>query len=299
MPNPGSIPAGSTFNDIVERQWQVIEDRKGIGLTGLLTGLADIDCMMNGLHDGDLMLVISRPGMGRTTFMLSVVSHLAIDRKTPVGVILRTNDDAQQVEVRIIRRLLAMRSGVSIEKIMTNRLTRDDFAALQTAKAQLMNAPIHMKIHPATDHCGWQEVAKELVSVHGAKAIFVDHFDRFAPYPGQLPEEWHDSVPCCKWLARAMKVPLICLVNYSVRQEGMASVPKGMEWAEDADVLLTLHREEMDHVGNEEWAVCHPEKREMAEILVARNRRGPVGVARLQFCGETSSFHDRFRHHDG
>lgn len=262
------------FSDAVAREWQAIKSRSfhPNEMGGLSSGFKELDEMTDGLHGGDLVFVASRPGMGTSAFMLAVVAHLAGVKKVPVGLVSLDMDREQ-----LVRRMLAARSGVDLWKIGRGLLSSDDFAALEAAGEQMKEAPIFMETRTQMTKEQLRSTVLDVAEGSKARAIFVDGLW------WSLCGEWRSAARELKFMAVELDIPVVCMAHCTPSQSNQMPRLRDLRVGDDADLVVLLHREELNHPGDEEWVCANPDVVGLCEIIVAKNCRGRLGSLRAHF----------------
>ena len=261
-------------------------------VTGVATGFADLDKETAGLQPGDLVIVAGRPSMGKTALALNIGEHVAIDLKLPV-VVFSMEMGASQLAMRMIGSV----GHLDQHKLRTGRLAADDWERLSTALGRLSEAPMLIDETPALNAIEVRSRARRLQKQYGQLGlVIVDYIQLMqAQSAGEnRATEISEISRALKALAKELKVPVVALsqLNRSLEQRPnkrpvMSDLRESGAIEQDADVILFIYR---DEVYNED----SPDKG-TAEIIIGKQRNGPIGTVRLTFLGEHTRFENMAR----
>jgi replicative DNA helicase len=261
-------------------------------VTGVATGFVDLDKETAGLQPGDLVIVAGRPSMGKTALALNIGEHVAIDLKLPV-VVFSMEMGASQLAMRMIGSV----GRLDQHKLRTGRLAPDDWERLSTALGRLSEAPMLIDETPALNAIEVRSRARRLQKQYGQLGlVIVDYIQLMqAQSAGEnRATEISEISRSLKALAKELKVPVVALsqLNRSLEQRPnkrpvMSDLRESGAIEQDADVILFIYR---DEVYNED----SPDKG-TAEIIIGKQRNGPIGTVRLTFLGEHTRFDNMAR----
>jgi replicative DNA helicase len=257
-------------------------------VTGIATGFTDLDRMTSGLQEGDLIVIAGRPSMGKTSLALNIAEHIALVLKMPVAIF-----SMEMGATQLAMRLMGSVGRLDQQKIRTGRLTNDDWERLSGALGKLNDAPIHIDETPAMNALEVRARARRLARQYGGKlgAIVVDYLQLMqAVSDGEnRATEISEISRSMKALAKELKVPVLALsqLNRSLEQRPnkrpvMSDLRESGAIEQDADVILFIYREEVYNPDTQEKGV--------AEIIIGKQRNGPIGMVRLAFLGENTRF---------
>ena len=257
-------------------------------VTGIATGFTDLDRMTSGLQEGDLIVIAGRPSMGKTSLALNIAEHIALVLKMPVAIF-----SMEMGATQLAMRLMGSVGRLDQQKIRTGRLTNDDWERLSGALGKLNDAPIHIDETPAMNALEVRARARRLARQYGGKlgAIVVDYLQLMeAVSDGEnRATEISEISRSMKALAKELKVPVLALsqLNRSLEQRPnkrpvMSDLRESGAIEQDADVILFIYREEVYNPDTQEKGV--------AEIIIRKQRNGPIGMVRLAFLGENTRF---------
>ena len=257
-------------------------------VTGIATGFTDLDRMTSGLQEGDLIVIAGRPSMGKTSLALNIAEHIALVLKMPVAIF-----SMEMGATQLAMRLMGSVGRLDQQKIRTGRLTNDDWERLSGALGKLNDAPIHIDETPAMNALEVRARARRLARQYGGKlgAIVVDYLQLMqAVSDGEnRATEISEISRSMKALAKELKVPVLALsqLNRSLEQRPnkrpvMSDLRESGAIEQDADVILFIYRDEVYNPDTQEKGV--------AEIIIGKQRNGPIGMVRLAFLGENTRF---------
>ncbi|MEW6353843.1 MAG: replicative DNA helicase [Pseudomonadota bacterium] len=255
-------------------------------LTGVPTGFTDLDGMTSGLQSSDLVIVAGRPSMGKTSFAMNIAEHAAIKTQLPVA-IFSMEMPAEQLAMRMMSSL----GRIDQHKVRTGKLDDDDWPRLTSAVGILAEAPLYIDDTPALNPTELRARARRLKREHGLGLIVIDYLQlmQTAGNKENRTNEISEISRSLKALAKELNVPVIALsqLNRNLEQRPnkrpvMSDLRESGGIEQDADLIVFIYR---DEVYNED----SPDKGS-AEIIVAKQRNGPIGTTRLTFLAQYTRF---------
>ena len=255
-------------------------------LTGIPTGFSDFDEMTSGLQNSDLIIVAGRPSMGKTTFAMNMAEHAAIKTKLPVAVFSMEMPGEQ-----LAMRMMSSLGRIDQHKVRTGKLNDDDWPRMTSAVSLLAEAPLFIDDTPALSPNDLRARSRRLAREHGLGLIVVDYLQLMQVTGNRenRVNEISEISRSLKSLAKELSVPVIALsqLNRSLEQRPnkrpvMSDLRESGAIEQDADLIVFIYR---DEVYNED----SPEKG-TAEIIIAKQRNGPIGTTRLTFLGQYTRF---------
>jgi len=274
------------LRDLLDGVIDEIDKRfNGVAPRGMATGLADFDKITLGLHDGDLVVVAGRPGMGKSVFGLQLAERVATENNRPALFITAEMPNAQQVE-----RLIAAKGRIELGRIRSGDLTDQHWAGLSSAVCLLSDSRVWFDETPSPRLDDLLSKARKLHRRHGPLGLVVVDHAGLVETGGENRQQAQAVVGrSLKSLAKELSCPVVALVqlNRGLEQRGdrrpmMADLRDSGEWEQSADVVAMIYR---DEVYDEKSA-----DKGCAEILVRKNRGGETGKLALSFQGEFSRF---------
>lgn len=275
------------MEDIVNKTMSnVIEHWKNKSIfTGVPTGFAQLDTMTNGFQPSELIIIGARPSIGKTALALSMMEHIAVDKKIPCGFFsLEMSYDM------IGHRLLSQNSRVPGHKLRSGVLRQEDFQKLQDAGSRLFVAPLYVIDVPNMPLLDLKAMARRLVVNHQVKIIFIDYIGLISTENRNAPvyEQVSEISKSLKALARELNIPIVALCQVARDAEGakpnLAQLRGSGSIEQDADVVMFLHRERMNTAEQKDNPSID------AELIIAKQRNGPIGDVKLLFLSNYTKF---------
>jgi replicative DNA helicase len=278
------------LKDTLTEAWErfdKLHKSDGSELRGLPTGFRDIDSKLAGFQKSDLIILAARPSMGKTALALDIARHAACHYNKSVGIFSLEMSSQQLVD-----RLIAAESKLDSWKLRTGRLSADDeFGRIQDALNRLSTAPLFIDDEPGNNITKMRATARRLKSEHGLDLIVVDYLQLMIPKKDSdsLVQQVTEISRSLKGLARELDVPVLALsqLNRAVEQRGgkprLSDLRDSGSIEQDADVVMFIHREDKYNELSD--------KKNIAEIIIAKHRNGPTGEAELFFDDAKVSFH--------
>jgi len=255
--------------------------------TGIPTGFDDFDNMTSGLQKADLVIIAGRPSMGKTSFVMNLVENAAIKHKQPVAVFSMEMPGDQ-----LVMRMMASLGRIDSNKIRTGKLEDADWPRLTSAVGILNDAPIFIDDTPGLNPMEIRSRARRIHREHGLGMIVIDYLQLMQSAKGTSENratEISEISRSLKGLAKELGVPVLALsqLNRSLEQRPnkrpiMSDLRESGAIEQDADLIIFIYR---DQVYNED----SPDKG-TAEIIIGKQRNGPIGMARLTFLGQYTRF---------
>ncbi|MAF20154.1 MAG: replicative DNA helicase [Parcubacteria group bacterium] len=263
---------------------------------GIPTGFIDLDNHLSGFQKSDMVILGARPSLGKTSLALDIARHIATKEKTPVAFFSIEMSKEQMVD-----RLISAQAQVDSWRMRTGRLSGEgpdnDFERIQRAMDELSAAPIFIDDTPSPTVMQMRAMARRLQAEHNIGLIIVDYLQMIQPhgYNDSPVQQMTEISRGLKTLARELELPVLALsqLNRSVESRSPA-IPRLSDLREsgsleqDADVVLLIYREDKDRTGSE--------RKNIAEIHIAKHRNGPTGKIELFFNESQASFKDLERH---
>ena len=286
-----SLKANSGFqniNQLVKDSLVEIEDRaeKGLSVTGVATGFSDFDNKTTGLQGGDLIIVAGRPSMGKTSFAMNLAEYASIKSDTVTAIFSMEMSGTQ-----LSTRLISSMGRINQQKIRTGKLSDEDWPRLTNAVALLSKANIFIDDTPALTPTDIRARARRLKRDKGLDLIVIDYMQlmQLSSNSENRATELSEISRSLKALARELDVPVVALsqLNRSVesrtdKRPMMSDLRESGAIEQDADIIAFIYRDEVYNPDS-------PDKGK-AEILVAKQRNGPIFNTTLTFLGECTRF---------
>ncbi len=260
--------------------------QKGDAITGVPTGFTDFDRKTSGLQPSDLIIVAGRPSMGKTSFAMNIAEDAAINSGVPVAIF-----SMEMPAEQLVMRMLSSLGRIDQQKIRTGKLDDGDWPRLTSTMNILSNAPLFIDDTPALTPAELRARARRLKREHEVGLIVVDYL-QLMQVPGHKENrtsEISEISRSLKALAKELKLPVLALsqLNRSLEQRSdkrpvMSDLRESGAIEQDADLIVFIYR---DEVYNPE----SPDKG-MAEIIIGKQRNGPIGMVPLTFHGSYTRF---------
>lgn len=272
---------------VAERIDQLFQRDNPSDVTGIPTGYKDLDMMTSGLQPGDLIIIAGRPSMGKTSLALNMCEYVSVDTGLPTAVF-----SMEMASNQLVSRLIGSVGKLNQHKMRTGQLDDNDWEKLSYALGQLNEAPIFIDEGSALNPYEVRARARRLHKQCGKLGLIVIDYLQLMGSAGSTENratEISEISRSLKALAKELNVPVIALsqLNRSVEQRPdkrpvMSDLRESGAIEQDADVIMFIYR---DEVYNPET----PDKG-IAEIILAKQRNGPVGRVKLTFLGEFTKF---------
>ena len=283
----GFQPLSDLLGKVVERVDQLYNQPNQSDVTGVATGFTDLDRMTSGLQPGDLVIVAGRPSMGKTAFSLNIGEHVAIDQGLPVAV-FSMEMGATQLALRMVSSV----GRLDQQRLRTGRLIDDDWPRLTGAIQKMQDAQLFVDETPALNSLELRARARRLARQSGQLGlIIVDYLQLMsASSSGEnRATEISEISRSLKGLAKELGCPVVALsqLNRSLenrpdKRPQMSDLRESGAIEQDADVILFIYRDEVYNADS-------PDKGS-AEIIISKQRNGPIGKIRLTFVGNYTKF---------
>jgi len=272
---------------VVEKIDELFQRDNPDEVTGIPTGFHDLDQKTSGLQPGDLIIVAGRPSMGKTAFSINIGENVALNTGLPVAIFSMEMGGAQ-----LAMRMIGSVGKLDQQKIRTGRLQDEDWLRLTNAVGKLNDAPIHIDESAALTALELRARARRLHRQCGKLGlIIIDYLQLMSGSGGgeNRATEISEISRSLKALAKELEVPVIALsqLNRSLEQRPnkrpvMSDLRESGAIEQDADVILFIYRDEVYNPDSQEKGT--------AEIIIGKQRNGPIGTVRMTFIGEYTRF---------
>jgi len=282
---------------VVDRAMNNIQEasKNESGLSGLTSGYEGLDKMTSGWQPSDLVIIAGRPAMGKTSFALSMAKNMAVDYKIPVAIFsLEMNNE------QLTQRFISNICEVEGSKILSGQLAPDEWERLDNNVRRLSEAPIYLDDTPGLSIFELRTKARRLVKEHDIKMIMIDYLQLMNAtgmrFVGRQ-EEVSMISRSLKGLAKELNIPIVALsqLNRGLEsREGLegkrpqlSDLRESGAIEQDADMVIFVHRPEYFRIYRDEHG---RDLHGMAQIIIAKHRKGAVGDVLLKFRGEFTRF---------
>ena len=267
------------------------------GLTGVPTEYVKLDEKTSGWQSSDLVIIAGRPAMGKTSFALSLAKNIAVDYHVPIAFF-----SLEMNNVQLVNRLISNVCEIPGNKMLNGQLTPDEWDRLDKRIGNLQGAPLYIDDTPGLSIFELRTKARRLVKEKGVKILMIDYLQLMNANGmkfGSRQEEVSKISQSLKGLAKELDIPILALsqLNRTVEnREGLegkrpqlSDLRESGAIEQDADMVLFVHRPEYYHIFEDEKG---NDLRGMAQIIIAKHRKGAVGDVLLTFRGEFTRFQD-------
>ena len=277
------------LNKVLERGFLEIErifNNKG-EITGVGSGIKDLDAKTSGFQKGDMVLIAARPSMGKTTFALNIAENAAIKEGKSVVIF-----SLEMSKEQLAYKLLCSEANIDMLKLRTGALEDNDWQNIARAAGPLSKAKIYIDDTAGVSVMEMRSKRRRLKIEHGFDLILIDYLQLMSGSNNESRQQEVSEISrSIKALAKEMECPVIALSQLSRAPEQRADhrpmlsdLRESGSIEQDADVVMFLYRDEYDNKETEDKNVC--------ECIIAKQRNGPVGTVSMSFMGALSKFAD-------
>ncbi len=273
-------------------------------ITGVPTGFNDLDNMTSGLQPGDLVVVAGRPSMGKTAFCLNLVEYATIYSKVPVPAVVFSLEMSKE---QLVQRMLCSIAKIDASRVRNGKLAQSEFPTLVNAAGVLSEAPIYIDDTPAISVLELRAKARRLKQEKQIGLIIVDYLQLMqGTNTESRQQEISEISRSLKALAKELKVPVVALsqLNRSLesrtdKRPVLADLRESGAIEQDADVIMFLYRESVYcDACKKRDSSCDKGHERNAEVIIGKQRNGPLGVEHLTFLGEYTRFESQSQRDD-
>ncbi|MDR3312000.1 MAG: replicative DNA helicase [Spirochaetaceae bacterium] len=258
--------------------------------TGIPSGFPELDTMTNGFHDGEMIIIGARPSIGKTAMALSMIQHIAFEKQVPTG-FFSLEMSTQEIGQRLVSQLSRVPSG----KLRSGLITKADWVALNNAAEHYYESPLYVVDSPLMKMLDLRGLARNMITRFGVEIIFIDYITYITPENNfvQRYEQVAEISRSLKALARELKIPVIVLSQVARSAQGkeptLAELRESGSLEQDADMVLFIHRPTV--TGENDKTGLSNE----TELILAKQRNGPVGRVNLVFLPQITKFENAAR----
>jgi replicative DNA helicase len=272
-----------SLRDGMSLAYAAMQQAKELGgkIPGVTSGLDKLDGILGGWHESDLIVIGSRPAMGKTSLLLNLSNCANVAH----GIV-----SAEQPVIQIAGRAMSLDSGVAATKMRSGDVDDEDYGKLRASIARMIERKVWLYDRSAPTIGEVCRIARKWKHQHGVKALFVDYIQRIESDRGDRKHERvGDVTRQLKNLARDLQIPVIALAQVSRdvetrvdKRPHMGDLSDSSEIEKEADQIIMLYRDE----------VYNPDSKDAgtAELLIEKNRHGPTGFVRCAWLAETMRF---------
>ncbi len=282
------------MKELADAAWTKINflhENPGV-LTGVATGFIDLDMMTSGLQPSDLIIVAGRPSMGKTAFVLNIAQHVGTKLKKTVGVF-----SLEMSKDQLMLRLLCSEARLDSHRLKIGGFTRDEWSRLMRTMAELSETKIFIDDSSGMTPVEMGAKARRLKAEHGLDLLIIDYLQlmHMGGRWDNRQQEISSISRSLKALAKELSVPVIALSQLHRGPETrikdhrpmLSDLRESGAIEQDADLVMFIYREEV-YEANED-------NRGLAEILVRKQRNGPIGDVELVFLREYTRFENKYK----
>ena len=289
-------PSFVGVKEIIKGSFETIERlyEKKERVTGVATGFAELDDMTSGLQPSDLIVIAGRPSMGKTSLALGVAQHAAIEKRGTAAIF-----SLEMSKEQLVMRMLCSEARVDAHKLRSGFLGRADWPKLTTAAGRLSEARIYIDDTPALGVLEMRAKARRLKAEHGLDLIIVDYLQlmRGRGEADNREQEISEISRSLKALAKELQLPVVALSQLSRAVENradkrpvLADLRESGAIEQDADIVIFIYRDEVYRQTDENKGI--------ADVMISKQRNGPVGTIKLAFLDRYTRFENLERVHD-
>jgi replicative DNA helicase len=280
-------------------------ERKG-AITGISTGFVEFDRMTSGMHPSEMIVIAARPSMGKTAFAMNIAEHVAIQEKLPVGVF-----SLEMSSQQLVQRLLCSRARVNMRKVRDGFLGERDFSSLTVAASKLAEAKMFIDDSAGLSILEVRAKARRLKAQQDVQLIVIDYLQLLRSTSRRAQEnrqlEISEISSGLKGLAKELKIPIIVVAQLNrqpeLRSRGeprLSDLRESGSIEQDADLVGLLLRpgfyaDDDTTTDDKDETSSHDDKAEEAELIIAKQRNGPIGKIDLTFLKEFTRFETQAR----
>ena len=261
-------------------------------VTGVPTGFKDLDTYLSGLQPSDFVLVAARPSMGKTAFVLNLVDHVAVRKGLPCMIF-----SLEMSKEQLVNRMLAMESNVDAQKLRNGNLTDSDWDAIVEGIGVIGNSKMIIDDTPGISIMELRSKCRKVKLEHGLDLVMIDYLQLMSgsgKNGDNRQQEISEISRSLKAIARELSVPVIALSQLSRACETrtdhrpmLSDLRESGAIEQDADVVMFLYRDEYYNPDSE--------KKNLAEVIVAKQRNGATGSVELVWLGQYTKFANKER----
>jgi len=276
------------IKEIIKNSIEIIDQlyQKKAHVTGIPTGFSDLDSLTAGLHPSDLVVFAGRPSMGKSALVSSMAEYIGVVEKIPLVIF-----SLEMSKEQLVQRMLCSHARVNAHNVRTGFLSQSDWPKLTNAAGKLSDAPIFIDDTAGLSVLELRAKARRLKSQHNIQLIIVDYLQLMQGMPDSenRQQEISEISRSLKALARELRVPVIAVSqlsraveNRQDRRPQLSDLRESGAIEQDADVVGLLLREEYYNPTEENKGI--------AELIIAKQRNGPVGPIKLAFLKDYAKF---------
>ena len=288
------VHIGGALSDVIKKFDNLSKNKDGI--KGIATGFKDFDAVTNGLQNSDLILLAARPGVGKTSFAMNIVTNAAVKEKKKCAIF-----SLEMPRTQIAQRAICSVASVSMAKALKGDLSVDEWKSLWTANKQLAEAGIYIDDSSMNTPMSILSKCRRLKRESGLDMVMIDYLQLMSSGKSKVESRQNEVSEMTRYLkiaARELNVPILVLSQLSraVEQRKGDHKPQLSDLREsgsieqDADIVLFIYKPDMynDVVNEDEPGIC--------TLSIAKHRNGEIKDVKLRWIGEYTTFVDKDKH---
>jgi replicative DNA helicase len=278
--------SATDIGSLASEVYEMLEDK---GRRGIMTGYFELDDMLNGLQNGEMIIVAARPSMGKTAFAMNVIENVATGEGMYPCAVFSLEMSKQQ----LAQRMLCSLSQIDAHKVRRGMMSNEEYIRMAQVVSNLSRVPIFVDDSPGLTLLDFRAKARRLKLQHDVKLIMIDYM-QLMDNPGveSRQQQISEISRGIKAVARELSVPIITLSQLNRGSENrdghrprMSDLRESGSIEQDADVIALLHREDYYRMSEPDFV---PDN--IAEVIIAKQRNGPTGTVKLAFSNKTTRF---------
>lgn len=281
-------PIEAVLVEVMERMDARMKHEHALG--GVETGFTELDALCGGLHNSELIILAARPSMGKTAFAMNIAEHVSIDLKQPVLFV-----SLEMASLELADRLLCSAAQVNGHRLRNGTISQEDRRRLVQKSAEISAAPLYIDDTPSRTLTEIAAVARRLKRKQGLSLVVIDYLQLIEPDNPRDPrqEQVAKIARRLKTMSRELDIPVLCLAQLNRQAEQsrdnrprLNHLRESGAIEQDADVVMFVHREEYYQSNDED----RERVKGQAEIIVAKQRNGPIGDIKLLWQHDYTRF---------
>ncbi len=302
-----SSPSYFSTREIMQETFKNIEklyQRKEL-VTGVPTGFTDLDAMTAGMQPSDLVIIAGRPSMGKTAFILNIVENAGLRAEPQVPTLVFSLEMSKE---QLVQRMLCSVSRVDASRLRTGHLVDSDWGKLTEGAGKLSDAPIFIDDTPAITVLELRAKARRLKAERNLGMVVVDYLQLMQGHNSESRQQEISEISrSLKALAKELSIPVIALSqlnrsleNRTDKRPIMADLRESGAIEQDADVIMFIYREAVycEDCKSRDRS-CEKGHEKDAEIVIGKQRNGPIGTVHLTFQGQFTRFENQSKRQEG
>ncbi len=281
-----AIPVRAILKDTFEHIERLYERKEHI--TGLATGFVDLDRLTSGFQPSDFIIIAGRPSMGKTAFALNIARYAGVEQHKRVLIL-----SLEMSKEQLVQRLLCTEARVDSHKVRTGYLEPRDWTRMTHAAGRLAEAFVYIDDSPALSVLEARAKARRMKAEHGLDLLVIDYLQLMrGRHPENRQQEISEISRSLKALAKELNVPVVALSQLSRAVEArqakdfrpqLSDLRESGALEQDSDVILFVYRPER-------YGLQAEDGEKVSEIIIGKQRNGPVDTVKLTFIPEYASF---------